>query len=123
MRKTKKALALLLALGLLFTALPVSALAADGETDPGAGARTPELPAPKLKKAVAVKGGVTFTWGRVTGAKKYRVLRRLEKGKWKPLKDTAAVSVTDRTVKSGKKYSYTVRCAYSHRMNVVKREG
>ena len=110
MRKTKKALALLLALGLLFTALPVSALAADGETDPGAGARTPELPAPKLKKAVAVKGGVTFTWGRVTGAKKYRVLRRLEKGKWKPLKDTAAVSVTDRTVKSGKKYSYTVRC-------------
>lgn len=74
---------------------------------------------PTLSSAANVVGGVKFTWQEVNGAAKYRVFRRVYNAStkkwtsWAKVADTTAVSYTDKTVKSGTKYAYTVRCISS----------
>ncbi len=71
------------------------------------------IAAPTLKSVAKVTGGVKLTWAKSTGAVKYRVFRKTGSGNWQKLGDTTAVTWTDKTVKSGTKYSYTVRCITS----------
>jgi arabinogalactan endo-1,4-beta-galactosidase len=73
------------------------------------------LAAPKVKSTKAVKTGVKVKWGKVKGAKGYYVYRKTSSGKWKKIavvKGANKNSYTDKSVKSGKKYTYKI-CAYS----------
>lgn len=65
--------------------------------------------APKLKKASNVSGGVKVTWSKTAGADYYNVYRKTSKTDWKKIGKTSSTSYTDKTAKSGTKYSYTVR--------------
>ena len=65
--------------------------------------------APKLKKAANVSGGVKITWKKTAGADYYNVYRKTSKTDWKKIGKTSSTSYTDKTAKSGTKYSYTVR--------------
>lgn len=65
--------------------------------------------APKLKKAANVSGGVKITWSKTTGANYYNVYRKTAKTSWKRIGKTLSTSYTDKTAKSGTKYTYTVR--------------
>ncbi len=64
-------------------------------------------PAPTLKNT---KSGVSVSWTKSNGAEKYRVFRKTAGTSWKKLADTASLKYTDKTAKSGTKYTYTVRC-------------
>ncbi|MBE6796085.1 MAG: hypothetical protein E7533_05830 [Ruminococcaceae bacterium] len=65
---------------------------------------------PKLASAKNVKDGVEIKWNAVSGATKYRVYRKASGEKsWTKLADTTKLAYTDKTAKSGKTYSYTVK--------------
>ena len=70
----------------------------------------PDLDTPVISKLANVYGGVKITWGKVSGAEKYRVFRKSGKGGWTTVGNTTSTSLTDKTAKNGVKYSYTVRC-------------
>ncbi len=64
----------------------------------------------KLGKAVNRNGSVKLTWNAVKGAEKYIVYRKAGSAtKWSALKTVTATSYTDKAVKSGTKYTYTVK--------------
>ena len=66
---------------------------------------------PVLSSAANATSGVTVQWGKVTGAAKYRVFRKVSgASKWDKVTDTTSTSCTDTTSKSGTTYIYTVRC-------------
>lgn len=66
---------------------------------------------PVLSSAANATSGVTVQWGKVTGAAKYRVFRKVSgASKWDKVTDTTSTSCTDTTAKSGTTYIYTVRC-------------
>lgn len=69
--------------------------------------------APKISKVENVEGGVKITWGKVTGATKYRVYYKTETGSWTRITDTTSTSYTWTGAKSGTKYTFTVRCISS----------
>lgn len=73
------------------------------------------LMTPSLKSAQAVSGGsVKVTWSAVPGADTYLVYRREQGGSWDPetpVKKTASLSFTDKTVEAGKTYYYTVKAS------------
>ena len=71
------------------------------------------IAAPVLKSVAKVSGGVKFTFNKSTGAVKYRIFRKVGSGGWKKLVDTTANTYTDKTVKSGTKYTYTARAITS----------
>ena len=71
------------------------------------------------KKTVALNSvknankGVKITWSPITTATKYKVMRKAEgEKKWTTIQTLGkgAYTFTDSSVKSGKKYTYTVRC-------------
>ena len=67
------------------------------------------LKTPAVTKTEGVANGVKLTWGKVSGAAKYRVF--LHNGKtWQKLTDTTATNYTYTKVKSGTTYKFTVRC-------------
>ncbi len=68
------------------------------------------LAAPKVSKVAKVTGGIKITWGKVSGAAKYRVFYKTGNGGWKKLVDVKGTSYTWKNAKSGTKYSFTVRC-------------
>ena len=68
------------------------------------------LPAPILKSAACVYGGVRITWDKVNGARMYRVYRKEPGGKWQTIAHTPGTYSTDVTAVSGKTYIYTARC-------------
>lgn len=68
------------------------------------------LKTPNITKLQNVVGGIKITHSKVTGAAKYRIYRKTSGSSWKKLVDTTALSYTDKSVKSGTKYAYTVRC-------------
>ena len=74
------------------------------------------LAEPVLSSAANVVGGVKITWDAVPGAEKYRVFRKTYNAstkkwsKWANITDTTSVNYTDKTVATGTKYKYTVRC-------------
>ena len=64
---------------------------------------------PKLSKIENTSSGVKVTWGKVSGADKYRVYRKTSKGDWKYIATTSKTYYTDKTAKSGTKYFYAVK--------------
>ena len=79
----------------------------------GTGKTITYIAAPVLSKVENVNGGVKVTWAKSAGAAKYRVYRKTGTGSWAKLGDTTALTYTDKTVSSGSKYSYTIRCLNS----------
>ena len=80
-------------------------------TIPGAPTPAPTTPAEvTLIGAVAGSDGITVKWKAAAGAKEYRVYRKGPgETKWKGLVNVTGISWTDRGVKAGAKYTYTVR--------------
>ena len=68
-----------------------------------------KLDTPSNLKAVNVPGGIQVSWSKVSGAEMYRLFY-IKNGKWTKLRDTADTSVTLKSDKLGKTYTYTVRC-------------
>ena len=70
-----------------------------------------DLPAPKLSTVTYDATGVTVTWGKVTGAAKYRVFyKTAATGGWKKIADTTGTSYTWTGAADGTTYTFTVRC-------------
>ncbi len=74
-------------------------------------ATIPQLkPATPVIKTVTVGiKGVAITWNAVDGATSYVVYRRVVGGKWVNLGSVTTTKYTDKSVRSGKSYQYTVR--------------
>ena len=70
------------------------------------------IAAPEISKLENVNGGVKISWGKVSGATKYRVYYKGSKG-WTRMVDTTSTSYIDKDVSSGRNYTYTVRCITS----------
>lgn len=66
--------------------------------------------APTLSNAESVSGGVRISWKANPKAPAYRVYRRTGSSAWIRLADSRKAYYTDKSVSSGKKYTYTVRC-------------
>ena len=66
--------------------------------------------APKLTSLSNVNGGIKVSWNAVDGASKYKVFRKTDGTNWTALKTVTTTSYTDKTVVSGTRYYYTVRC-------------
>lgn len=64
---------------------------------------------PKLKTISNTEYGVKITWGKVSGADKYRVYRKTSKRDWEYIGSTTKTYYTDKTAKSGTKYYYAVK--------------
>ncbi len=78
-----------------------------GTYEPGVTIKALATPKVSLEN---MEKGVKVSWGKVSGASKYRVYRRpLGTSKWTILKDTTALSYTDTKATSGKRYEYTVK--------------
>ena|GEM_PF-871154 len=65
-------------------------------------------PAPVVTKFENINSGTRLTWGRVAGAARYRVFVR-NGNSWQKLGDTAGTVFTNKNVKGGTTYRYTVR--------------
>ena len=75
---------------------------------PAASAAT--LKTPSLNAPVNTTSGVKVSWGKVSGAQKYRVFVKTGSASWKKLADTTATAYYHKAAKSGTTYAYTVRC-------------
>ena len=69
---------------------------------------------PVLGSVSNTASGVKITWKKAAGSAKYRIFRKTGSGKWAKLIDTTALNYLDKSVKSGTKYTYTVRCVTSN---------
>ena len=70
------------------------------------------LKAPRLSKVVRVNKSVKITWKKSKGASGYYVMRKTENSSWKKIKTVkggSKTSYTDKKVKSGTTYYYTVK--------------
>ncbi len=82
------------------------------------------LSAPKLKSIKNATSGVTIKWGKVTGASKYIVMRKVRgSSKWEEITTTKSTSFTDKTAKAGKIYTYTVKAGYSDYRSIYIADG
>ena len=68
------------------------------------------LATPKLTSVTAGNSGTVISWGKVSGAEKYRVFYKTASGSWTKLADTTSTSYTWANATKGTNYSYTVRC-------------
>lgn len=67
------------------------------------------LKAPSIKSVANYYGGPKITWGKVSGASKYKIYRKTSSsGKWTYIGSTKSTSYVDKTAKSDKKYYYAV---------------
>ena len=64
---------------------------------------------PTINKIENTATGSKISWGKCSGASKYRVYY-LKNKSWKALGNTSATSLTHNKLKSETKYTYTVRC-------------
>ena len=78
---------------------------------------------PTVKGVEKCRGGVEIGWSKVKGGDYYRVYRKTKNGEWKYLDTTDASYFTDRTVKSGKTYYYTVRAKNEAGLSHYNRKG
>ena len=65
---------------------------------------------PGIPSAATTGGGVKLSWKKTDGAAKYRIFKKTGKGKWTKLADTNKLTYTDKKVKTGTTYAYTIRC-------------
>lgn len=68
---------------------------------------------PKISGFQNTQDGIKISWNKVSGAYKYRVYYKGSKG-WTRFAETSGTSVVDTDVRSGKTYTYTVRCVDSY---------
>ena len=76
------------------------------------GITTKYLATPTLSSVSSSKSGITFKWGKVTGASGYIVYRKTGNGGWQQIatvKGNTKVSYLDKTAKKGTTYTYTVK--------------
>lgn len=71
------------------------------------------LSTPKLSSATNASTGVKVKWEKVTGAEGYKVYRKTGSGSYEYIGKTSKTTYTDKTAKSGKTYTYTVKAYYS----------
>ena len=71
------------------------------------------IAAPQITSLSASANGVDVKWAAVTGASKYRVMRKNASGAWVKLADTSSVTYTDKSAVAGNTYYYTVVCLSS----------
>lgn len=82
------------------------------------------LSAPELKSVKNDTSGITIKWGKVTGASKYIVMRKVSgSSKWEEIKTTTSLSFTDKTAKAGKIYTYTVKAGYGDYRSIYIADG
>ncbi len=81
------------------------------------------LSVPSLSSVSNGSSGLTITWGKVTGASKYRVYRKTAGGSWVKMGDTTSTSYTDKTAKAGTLYYYTVRAINGSYMSYYNTSG
>lgn len=95
-----------------FFFVPVSSTASDAalSDNTSSGYASVKPAAPKIAKLENTLSGIKISWNKSNNAAKYRVYRRAGKGKWKKLGDTTKTHWVNKKVKSGTKYTYTVRC-------------
>lgn len=100
----------------IFAPAPAQAAAwdADGRVFAAADQKT-ALSAPKLTGVSNAADGVKVTWDAVSGAAYYRVFYKTGSGGWKQAGDTDGASYTVTGLKSGTKYTFTVRCLTADR--------
>lgn len=72
---------------------------------------------PQLSSVENVATGVKVSWGKVSGAEKYRVYYKISGGSWTKIADTTSTSYTWTEAKSNTKYTFTVRCLTSDSMS------
>ena len=73
---------------------------------------TPAPSKPAMPQTVSVSesyNAITVKWNAVSDANGYQIYRKVNSGKWKPVKTTTKTSYKDKAVKAGYKYSYTVK--------------
>ena len=68
-----------------------------------------ECTEPSIKKIANTNIGVKITWGKVKGADKYDVYRKVKGGSYKKIGTSTATSYVDKKASSGKKYYYYVK--------------
>ena len=68
-----------------------------------------KLKVPSIRSIENWYKSVHLAWAPVSGAVRYRVMRREGSGSWKKVADTSELKFTDQTVISGKVYTYTVK--------------
>lgn len=75
------------------------------------GVGTKYVSAPKISSVKNTSSGVKVSWKKVSGSTSYRVYRKKGSGSWVLLKklDNETFSYTDKSAKSGVKYSYSVK--------------
>ncbi len=71
------------------------------------------LATPVISKVENTYDGVKITWGKISGAAKYRVFRKTGSGSWQKVGDTANLTCLNKAVTSNTKYTYTIRCVSS----------
>lgn len=71
------------------------------------------LATPKLSSVANATTGVKISWGKVSGAAKYRVFYKTASGDWTKAGDTTSTSFTWEGAKNNTKYTFTVRCISS----------
>ncbi len=70
--------------------------------------------APKITKFENKNGSTKITWGKTTGASKYRLFVKKDGTKsWTKITDTASLSATHKSLTNNKEYTYTVRALNS----------
>lgn len=84
-----------------------SSLASDYNS---ANKRNNSLSTPVLTSVHINNDGTVVKWKKVNGASKYRIFYKTGNGKWKKITDTKSTSYTWTKAKTGKKYTFTVRC-------------
>lgn len=65
---------------------------------------------PAFTTAKSTFSGVSLKWNAVKGAEKYRIYYKNAQGAWTRMAETTSTSYLDTDVRSGKSYTYTIRC-------------
>lgn len=84
------------------------------------------LKAPRLSKVVRVNKSVKITWKKSKGASGYYVMRKTENSSWKKIKTVkggSKTSYTDKKVKSGTTYYYTVKAYKGKKVSSYNKKG
>ena len=68
------------------------------------------LPTPVISAVTNTNDGVQIEWGKVNGTEKYRVFYKNFLGVWVKISDTDSADYTWTGAKSGRKYTFAVRC-------------
>lgn len=72
------------------------------------------LAVPKLTKVSNLSNGINVKWNSVYGAGSYQVYRKVGNGGWQYIGTVNSTTFTDKNVKKGVYYTYTVRAKYNN---------